>query len=100
MTVPVLRGVKMGTTCAVHHHREKVPLNDHHIWPLGHDGPDLAWNRVTLCMNGHGSVHAYLDLLLDHDGKLPWKVRREYGRHVRALAQKGYDAILSKQAGR
>jgi hypothetical protein len=89
------RTVRMGTDCAVHRHRELVPMNVHHVWPLGDGGPDEPWNEITVCMNGHGSIHALLDLYKKHDGPagVPWSVKRQYGRRVRALAAKGYDAI-------
>jgi hypothetical protein len=85
----------MGRRCAVHTHLHLVPLNDHHIWPKGAGGPDTSDNLVTLCMNGHGSVHDLLSKMLR--GPVPWSVRRRYGLRVRRLASRGYDAI--KDAG-
>lgn len=88
-------GVRMGDKeCAVHRHRELVPIETHHVWPLGMGGPDESWNKVTVCENGHGSIHAYLNLLIKHK-TLDWSVRRRYGRKVRALAQKGHDAYTT-----
>lgn len=89
-------GVQMGTTCAVHRHREMVPMERHHVWPLGHHGPNRPENMVTVCENGHGSIHSYLDLLIKQEAgtPIPWTVRRRYGRKVRALAQLGYERIL------
>lgn len=99
------RGVKLGHTCAVHVHDEWVPQNEHHIWPLGMGGPDQASNKVTLCMNGHGAVHAYLDLLVRHGedprerdnpaGGVPWHIAMHFGPKVRAVAFQGW-----VQAGR
>jgi hypothetical protein len=87
----------MGRTCAVHNHREDVPLERHHVWPLGHLGPDVPANIVTLCANAHGSVHSLLDQARKVGGvdKVPWLVRRRYGRRVRRVAEAGYQAITT-----
>jgi rhodanese-related sulfurtransferase len=97
-----IHGVRMDTTCAVHRHRELVPIERHHIHPLGEGGPDVEANKVTVCANGHMSIHAYLTLLLKAQKRqverlkpsdIPWLTRRQYGRGVRKYAQQGYDAI-------
>lgn len=82
----------LGTTCAVHEHREMVPIEVHHIHPTGLGGPDIAANKVKLCANAHGSVHLYLDLLRKHNGVVPWSTGKRYGKRVRDLARQGYDA--------
>lgn len=97
LPAPKPYGVRMGTGCQAHRHRELVPLEVHHIWPRGEGGPDQAWNRITLCDNAHGSVHSLLDLMLKHNGAVAWTVRRQYGRKIRELAAKGYDAITTKR---
>lgn len=89
-------GVRMETTCAVHRHRELVPINRHHVWPEGMGGPTADWNLVTVCENGHGAIHALLDLLLKNGGVLPWAIRRRFGRGVRKYAQLGYDRIQAR----
>lgn len=101
----MVRGVRMSTTCAVHAHDEWVPTNAHHVWPLGMGGPDKAANKVTLCMNGHGAVHAYMDHLIRYgpdaddprnpNGGVPWSIAMHFGTKVRWLAFSGWD-----QAGR
>jgi hypothetical protein len=88
VTVP-----KAPKACAVHRHREWVPIEVHHCWPLGHGEPDIPANRVPLCSNAHGAVHSYLDRLLKADPKPPWAFRRTFGRKVRALAELGLDRI-------
>jgi hypothetical protein len=94
--IPGPYGVRMGgTTCAVHRHRELVPIHSHHIWPLGDGGPDKPHNRVDVCANGHYSIHALLDALIDGAGKVPWTQRRLYGRKVRAYADAGWRAIAA-----
>lgn len=92
-----MRGVVMGEQCAVHTHRELVPLHVHHVWPSGHGGPDIPDNRVTVCANGHYSIHALLDWWLKTGGDVPWRVRIRYGRKVRALAVRGYESIRARQ---
>lgn len=94
------RGVQMSQACAVHTHDEWVPTNEHHVWPLGMGGPDAPANRVTLCMNGHGATHAYMDLLIrwgddpEHpdnpNGAVPWSTAMHYGTKVRHLAFLGW----------
>ncbi len=81
----------MGRSCAVHVHRSLVPLEVHHVWPLGYGGPDVAANKVTLCSNGHSAVHDLLARMLK--GSVPWTVRRRYGWRTRRVAARGYDAI-------
>lgn len=97
-------GVRMGDECYCHRHRELVPMETHHVWPLGLGGPNADWNKVVVCENAHGSIHAYLDMLLRYHlaglGRPAWDLRRRYGRKVRALAEKGLDAYLTSQAGR
>ena len=81
---------KMGTRCGVHIHRERVPMERHHIWPLGMGGPDTPDNIVTVCSNGHGSIHAYLNVLIDWQGAPPWTESMRYGWKVRTYARRGY----------
>ena len=85
----------MGTECAVHRHREWVPLEIHHVWPMGDGGPNSPANKVTVCENGHGAIHAYIDHLR-RNPKPPWVIRRRFGRKVRALGQLGFDRITRK----
>lgn len=89
LSVPV---TAMGRTCAVHKHREDVPIVIHHIWPKGKKGPDVGWNKIALCANAHGSVHDYM-LKIDKAKSpkaVPWRVRRRYGYRVRQLAERGW----------
>jgi 5-methylcytosine-specific restriction endonuclease McrA len=46
--------------CAVHKHRDDVPLHRHHVWPLYADGPDTEDNIVLLCPTAHAEVHIYM----------------------------------------
>jgi hypothetical protein len=87
----------MGMTCWCHKHRELVPLEVHHVWPLGAGGPNVAGNKVTICANAHSATHdLLLKMLKSPDGHILWVVRRCYGRKVRALALAGYTAIQTK----
>lgn len=94
---PLPRGVVMGTTCAVHRHRELVPLHVHHIFPQGEGGPDEEWNKITVCANGHYSIHALLDIFKKQRGNVPWIVQRRYGKKVREYAQRGYEEIIASK---
>lgn len=84
----------MGTTCAAHNHRELVPLERHHVWPLGEGGPDTSANIAVVCSNAHSATHDLLAKMLK--GPVPWTVRRRYGLRVRGLAKRGYDQILAE----
>ncbi len=87
----------MGRDCAVHRHREDVPLEVHHIWPMGDGGPDKAHNRVRLCANAHGAIHDLIDKgrKVKGPGNLPWLLKRRYGRKVRQLAATGWAFIAA-----
>jgi hypothetical protein len=87
----MVRGVRMGHLCAVHQHDEWVPINSHHVWPLGMGGPDEPANRVNVCMNGHGQIHAYMDLLIKHGDPVPWDLAKHFGHAVRTYAMTGWD---------
>lgn len=85
----------MGQTCQAHKHHSMVPIEIHHIWPLGDGGPNIAANRVPLCANAHGSVHYLIDLCRKHGSytAVPWTLRRQFGFTVRQLALLGWDRI-------
>jgi hypothetical protein len=88
----------MGTNCWAHRHRELVPIEIHHVWPLGDGGPNASGNKVALCANAHSSTH---DLLakMKHSRTvhLPEPVQRMYGVKVRRLARAGFNAIATNQ---
>lgn len=80
-----------GFSCGVHQHRNLVPQESHHIWPLGYHGPDTTSNRVLLCCNAHSDIHYLLESLLK--GR---KVNlREYGLGVRKYARAGYEQVMA-----
>lgn len=86
----------MGTDCTVHRHRELVPTEDHHVWPVGLGGPQHPGpgGIRRVCANAHGSVHDLLDKMRKAPGgRVAWRVRRRYGLGVRRLAQRGYDQL-------
>lgn len=82
----------MGTVCAVHRHRSSVPIQTHHVFPVGLGGPNVHSNRVQICADGHTEVHNYMNLLVGD--AVPWRVRLRYGFRVRRLARQGWDAYL------
>lgn len=98
--------MKMGMQCAVHVHREMVPQEDHHVWPLGDGGPNVAANKVRVCANAHYSIHAYLDLLrefapgaAEDSTAVPYVLRRQFGARARGLALDGWRQIVSAGTG-
>jgi 5-methylcytosine-specific restriction endonuclease McrA len=87
----------MGRDCWAHRHRDDVPLEVHHVWPLGHGGPDAKPNKVSLCANAHSATHDLLAKMLKAGThRPPWLVRIRYGRGVRRLAVAGYAAIKAR----
>lgn len=87
----------MGRDCWAHRHRDDVPLEDHHVWPVGNGGPNVRTNKVRICSNAHSSVHDLLSkMLAAHTTAVPWAVRRRYGRKVRRLATAGFQAITTR----
>lgn len=85
----------MGLSCILHHHREWVPLESHHVWPLGDGGPNIPENRINVCANGHYSIHAYLDLLIKNGGDPSWATAKHFSSDVRYFAHKGYAQIVA-----
>lgn len=84
----------MGRDCWAHRHRDDVPLEDHHVWPVGNGGPNVRTNKVRICSNAHSATHDLLTkMLAAGTTSVPWKLRRRYGRKVRRLAAAGYKAI-------
>jgi hypothetical protein len=80
-------------SCAVHRHREYVPIEAHHIWPKGEGGPDISSNLIDICANAHSAVHEYLRLLKRHNGKPPLRDKARYGYKTRRLALQGWRMI-------
>jgi hypothetical protein len=83
--------VRLGTDCVVHRHTSAVPLESHHIFPLGDGGPNIAANRIIVCANGHYEIHACLDL--QRVAALTWRQKISFGRKVRMYAALGWLAI-------
>ena len=83
-----VRRMPMGTGCAVHRHREWVPIERHHVWPLGMGGPDVESNKVSVCANAHYAIHEVIARLIRNNGGLPDE--RHFGPKVRALGVKGW----------
>lgn len=80
--------MRLGTDCAVHRHTSAVPLESHHVWPLGDGGPNTPKNRITVCANGHYEIHAYLDLL--RITTPTWRQKLMFGFKVRKYAVLGW----------
>lgn len=88
----------MGTNCWAHRHRELVPIEIHHVWPLGNGGPNIPSNKVAVCANAHSSAHDLLDKMMHAQTiHLPLTVQRLYGWKVRRVARAGYLAIVTRQ---
>ncbi len=81
----------MGTDCGVHTHREWVPLEKHHVWPLGYGGPDTKENKISLCANAHSAIHLLMERMFR--GPVPYEYSKHFGTGVIVLAKRGYDAV-------
>jgi hypothetical protein len=87
----------MGRTCWAHRHRDDVPLEVHHVWPVGAGGPDVKANRVTVCSNAHSATHDLLAKMMKAGtDRVPWLVRIRYGPKVRRLARAGFAATQAR----
>lgn len=95
MDAPEAPYTAMGQNCLVHKHYSMVPIERHHVWPLGDGGPNIKENIVPLCANGHGAVHYLIDLCRKYGSMsaVPWEVRRTFGLAVRTYATIGWDRI-------
>ena len=80
----------MGLGCVVHRHTSWVPLERHHVWPLGMGGPNVDANKITVCANGHYSIHAFMDHLIEYAGQVPWKTACHFSPAVREYATRGW----------
>jgi hypothetical protein len=84
-----------GLGCLAHKHRSMVPLEDHHIHPLGYHGPNVASNKIRICANAHSDAHYLLERMLKTANHVPAAEKRTYGFMVRRIAQRGYDGVMS-----
>ena len=81
--------------CTVHATHQPTPhINEiHHVWPLGHGGPNVPENKITVCSTGHNSIHDLLDKWLKAGASPGWEVLRHYTTGERKYAQLGFDRI-------
>lgn len=82
--------------CTVHRtHTPTSHINHkHHVWPLGHNGPDVAENKIVVCPTGHYNIHRLLEEYLAGAGvPPPYSVLKQFSRGERELAKLGYERI-------
>jgi len=62
----IFKSKKIRLPCSVHsyHWPPSLAVDEHHVWPLGMGGPDVAANKIWVCPTGHRNIHASLNLLL------------------------------------
>jgi hypothetical protein len=80
----------MGLTCVVHTHRSWVPVEQHHVWPVGMGGPNVASNKISVCANAHYSIHEFLRQLMLHNGCVPGSLSRHFSPKVKQYAILGW----------
>jgi hypothetical protein len=96
--VPAPELLRTAKPCEVHKtHIPATHVNEiHHIWPLGHGGPNIAGNRIVVCATGHNNIHQLLTEFLAMRGQVPYAVQRLYSFDERKLAKLGYERIQRK----
>lgn len=79
-------------------HKQHVPephINHrHHVWPLGHGGPNIQDNIIAVCPTGHMNIHDLIQHYLVLMGDIPYKILRTYSLDERKYAKLGYDRIM------
>jgi hypothetical protein len=95
MSVGAIHASTKAAACEMHKaHAPTVRILDvHHVTPLSWyaaAGRPPDPRTETLCPTGHTNVHAFIDLLVEHDGAVPWTVAVHYGKAERDLATLGY----------
>jgi hypothetical protein len=84
----------MGTMCVCHVHDGWVPLEWHHVWPVGDGGPNITANKIRVCANAHYSIHAVIDEMEKRKTvDLPWEFMKHFSPAIRQYARTGYDRI-------
>ena len=58
--------------CVATHEPAPLDLDEHHVWPLGMGGPDVALNRVWLCPTAHRNAHEILREMVRVKRALTW----------------------------
>jgi hypothetical protein len=87
--------MKRGLECFGHVHDDKVPQEDHHVWPKEFGGPSVPSNMARGCCNAHSDTNYFLNLLLKYKGLVPWDIEQEFGSKIRRVAQRGYVEIVA-----
>lgn len=91
------KGQKCG--CSADHNPDPLELNEHHVWPLGMGGADVASNKVWLCPTAHTNVHEILRIFLKEGVRSYTDINDRYeqvvNRYCYAVALRGYQAWLS-----
>lgn len=86
--------------CVVHgvHRPTSHVQENHHIWPQGLGGPNVAENLVYVCATGHNNIHRLMALMAKaRSGDLPYEVTRSYAREELRLAQLGYRRSIEQR---
>jgi hypothetical protein len=86
--------------CVTEHHPQQLEgeAEGHHVWPLGHGGPDIAENMRWLCPTTHTKVHNLWREYGRAGGRPPWAVERRYSFFVRRIVADGWgQVVLARQ---
>lgn len=87
--------------CVEKHIPKPLEVHEHHVWPLGKGGPDLASNLLTLCPTTHANVHKLWRLYDSYAKKNqipPWTELRKYSDYVRQVVLRGREQQRSHNA--
>lgn len=68
----------------------------HHVWPLGHGGPDTPENLIVVCPTGHYNIHRLIEEYITTRGEAPYSLTRQYSLQERRVARLGYDRLTRR----
>lgn len=82
--------------CTTDHRPGTLLVEQHHVWPLGMGGPDIASNVVWICPTTHYNAHELLRMMVEAGRVLSWREvldaedRHPVSRYAYHLAVLGY----------
>jgi hypothetical protein len=90
--------------CRTPHAPAPLELEQHHIWPLGMDGPAVPENVVWVCPTTHTNTHEILREIVRRGGNLTWGDATDHwvepvSRYAFELAHEGYRRYLAGSGG-
>lgn len=87
--------------CVAEHRPAPLEYVEHHVWPSGMGGPDVAANRIWICDTTHRNAHELLRLFLrDHRiwswGEVGDLYTQPVSRYAYRVAAVGFRAVTTR----